>query len=71
MLDVFQGVSTSVLGVEKAAGALARSATALLGGWLADAHDYRFAFRITACTHALAAALLLPLVVREGRAARA
>ena len=40
-------------------------------GWLADAHDYRFAFRITACTHALAAALLLPLVVLEWRAARA
>merc|ERR1712187_367776 len=38
------------------------SGSAVLGGWLADSHDYRYTFLFTAFIYAAAAALYFPLV---------
>lgn len=41
---------------------LSWSASAFLGGWLSDAHDYRYAFFITACFHSLSGLFLVFLI---------
>jgi len=38
------------------------SGSAILGGWLADSHDYRYTFLITAIIYSVAAVLYLPLL---------